>query len=557
MNDLKTYLYLSMLMCGGVMAQPPDHHEVSPVRRIVRDPLPDRPDRPPTAANEFRTVDGTQNNLVLFAMGATLTPLFRLVEADYADGVSALTGTDRPGPREISNGVCDQRRSRLNANRASSFLWQWGQFLDHDIDLTDGMDPPEPADIAIPQGDPWFDPDGLGNLLMAFNRSIYDPQSGTDRDRPRQQLNEITAWIDASNVYGASEQRAQALRTLDGTGELKTSDGHYLPYNLEGLANAGGPSDQLFLAGDVRANEQVGLLALHTLFVREHNRLARQIAADRPHLNGDDIYQQARLMVGAQIQKITYDEFLPLLLGPMSPRPYRGYRDDLDASIANVFSAAAYRVGHTMLNDKLLRLDRNGQEIESGHLALRDAFFAPNQLLDGGLAPVLRGLAAQQCEGIDVFVIDDVRNFLFGPPGAGGFDLASLNIQRGRDHGLPSYNDTRRQLGLRPARDWRDITRDDEVQQRLSNVYARVDDVDLWVGGLAEEPVPGAMVGPVFATILRDQFEALRDGDRFWYERHLDQRQRRELGNTRLADIIRRNTSVGNEISDNVFQVLR
>ena len=107
---------------------------------------------------------------------------------------------------------------------------------------------------------------------MSFNRSLYDPDTGTGLDNPRQQINEISAWIDASNVYGSDLERATALRTLDGTGRLKTSAGNLLPFNTEGFANAGGSGPTLFLAGDVRANEQIGLTAMHVLFMREHNR---------------------------------------------------------------------------------------------------------------------------------------------------------------------------------------------------------------------------------------------------------------------------------------------
>ena len=137
---------------------------------------------------------------------------------------------------------------------------------------------------------------------------------------PRQQLNEITAWVDGSNVYGSNQERADALRTLDGTGKLKTSDGNMLPFNVDGLPNAGGSGPNLFLAGDVRANEQLGLTAMHTLFVREHNRLAEKIGAQRSNWDGDRIYEKARQLVGAQIQVITYNEFLPALLGKRAMR---------------------------------------------------------------------------------------------------------------------------------------------------------------------------------------------------------------------------------------------
>ena len=101
-----------------------------------------------------------------------------------------------------------------------------------------------------------------------------------------------------------------------------------------------------------------------------------------------------------------------------------------------IFSTACFRVGHTLLSPTLLRLGEAGT-IPEGNIPLAAAFFAPEAIiLDGGIDPILRGLAAQPAQEIDPQVIGAVRNFLFGPPGAGGLDLASLNIQRGRDHGL-------------------------------------------------------------------------------------------------------------------------
>ncbi len=506
--------------------------------------------------NEFRSIDGSGNNLERPSMGAAHTQLFRAVTNDYADGVSALAGQNRIGARQVSNRVHAQGRDRTNPQGVTDYLWQWGQFLDHDIDLTDGADPAEPADIAIPAGDPWFDPTGSGTAVLSFNRSLYDPDTGISS--PRQQVNEITAWIDASNVYGSDDERAAALRTLDGTGRLKTSEGNLLPFNVDGLPNAGGPSPSLFLAGDVRANEQVGLAAMHTLWVREHNRQAARIAENDPNLNGDQIYQRARRMVGALMQVITYREFLPMLLGPDALSPYRGYRPEVDASIANLFSTAAYRFGHSTLSTTILRLNRNLEPIGAGNLALRDAFFAPLRLVEeGGIDPILRGLASQACQSVDPYVIDDLRNFLFGPPGAGGFDLVSLNIQRGRDHGLPSYNDVRQAFGMPRAQRFADITRDRQMQDRLRSAYSHVDEVDLWVGGLAEDRRRGAMVGELWYRIFKDQFEALRDGDRFWYQRALNRRDLDRAERTSLADVIRRNTDIGNELQDEVFYMPR
>ena len=558
----KGILMLVLVIIAGTssssLAQEDSKEESISVQREINFPQNrgDRNRRPKGGDESLRTIDGSSNNRNDQEMGAAHTELRRLVGSDYGDGISSLAGAQRPSPRAISNAVVAQDSSILNTLGASDYLWQWGQFLDHDIDLTEGTDPPEFANIAVPVGDPFFDPDSTGTQVIPLNRSIFNESTGTGVDNPRQQINEITTWIDASNVYGSDEERANALRTNDGTGRLKTSEGGLLPFNTEGLPNAGGGDPTLFLAGDLRANEQVGLTVMHTLFVKEHNRLADEYAERNPGWDGEQIYQKARQIVGAQMQVITYKEFLPALLGDRPLSKYRKYDRRVDASIRNLFSTAGFRFGHSALSPVLLRLDSNGNEIPEGNLSLSDAFFSPSRITnEGGIEPLLRGLAAQECQRIDSFVVDDVRNFLFGPPGAGGFDLASLNIQRGRDHGLPSYNDTREVLGLGRAQSFQDVSSSGEVQERLASVYDSVDDIDLWVGGLAEDPLPGSHLGELFSVIVTGQFEALRDGDRYWYEESLSRDEIREVERTRLSEIIRRNTNIDREIPDNVFKV--
>jgi len=515
---------------------------ISPARRITR--RPGRPNNQPPINDTYRSIDGSGNNLSLDGNGKAHTQLVRLVDNDYADGIDQLSGQNRPNPRVISNAVNAQTELMPNNRNASDFVWQWGQFLDHDIDLTDGVDPAEPVNIAIPAGDVHFDPDNTGTMVMSFNRSIYDTESGTGTNNPRQQINEITAWIDASNVYGSDSERATELRTLDGTGQLKTSAGNLLPFNVNGLPNAGGDGGTLFLAGDVRANEQVG------------HWQASRIKNANPRFSGDQIYERARAIIGAQMQAITYNEYLPTLLGRNALRPYRGYNDEIHAGIANLFSGAVFRYGHSALSPQLLRLNADGTTIEAGDLPLRNAFFAPYRLAtEGGLEPLLRGLASQICQQVDNFIIDDVRNFLFGAPGSGGFDLASLNIQRGRDHGLPSYNDVRAAYGLTRKETFAEITNDSDKQAALASVYESVDEIDLWVGGLVEDTVRGALVGELIQTVLAEQFTALRDGDRFYFENQMSRSQVDMIKRTRLSDIIRRNTDIGSEIQNNVFIV--
>jgi peroxidase len=497
---------------------------------------------------DYRTIDGTGNNISNPSWGSADIQLMRKAPVDYPIGTSSPAGATRKSPREISNIMATQKESMLNSLGASDFIWQWGQFLDHDIDLTTETE--ESLPIDVPTGDPYFDPDSIGGQTIGFHRSVFDPTSN-----PRQQLNEITSFIDASNVYGSDTARAIALRTMDGTGKLKTTNGgQFLPFNKEGLPNAGGDGNKkLFLAGDIRANEQIALTAMHTLFVREHNRLCDEMA--EPGLDGEAIYQRARKIVGAQMQVITYNEFLPILLGPGAIPMYSEYDDSVNPAIGNEFSAAAYRLGHSMLSSTLLRYNKEGNKKVS--TALKDAFFNPNLIHKGGGMSILRGLAAQQAQEVDNKIVDAVRNFLFGDPGEGGFDLASANIQRGRDHGLPDYNTVRQAYGLAPLTMFSDIPADSVVQDTLSDAYDNVNDIDLWVGGLAENHVPGAFVGETIHAILVDQFTRLRDGDRFWYQNDpfFTGAQLIEIENTTLADVIRRNTKIGNELPDDVFHV--
>lgn len=501
--------------------------------------------------NQLMPIDGIGNNVENPEWGSAGIPLVRMTASDYADHVSELSRDKAASPREISNLVNAQEGSIPNDRMMTDFVWQWGQFLDHDIDLTPEAEPVESAAIKVPRGDVFFDPRGTGTATIGLSRSVYDGVSGSSVILPRQQENEITAFVDGSNVYGSDSVRAAALRTFSG-GKLRTSDGNLLPFNTDGLPNAGGTGSNLFLAGDVRANEQVGLVSMHTLFVREHNWWTDRLADEHPEWNDEQLYQAARQRVVAELQVISYQEFLPTLLGDEAIPEYTGYRADVDPGIGNIFSTASYRFGHSMLSPQLLQLDEYGEPIDSGHLALRDAFFRPDYVIRQGIDSTLRGLAAQLAQEVDTHIVDDVRNFLFGPPGSGGFDLASLNIQRGRDHGLPDYNSVRLAYGLEPVTSFSEITTSTDLQLALEMAYGHVNQIDPWIGGLAEDHRPDSSMGELLTTVLVDQFVRLRDGDRFWYENVLDTESIAEVESTTLADIIRRNTAIQN-IQDNVF----
>lgn len=506
--------------------------------------------------NAYRSIDGTGNNPLDPNLGQAKDQLLRVIDPDYGDDISTLAGGDRPSPREISNEIFSQSESKPNEKGFSDFLWIWGQFLDHDITLSkESEEEGEDAPIPVPADDAMFDPTGSGTVTIDFTRSEFDPATGTDAANPRQQLNDITPYIDASNVYGSDPVRQAALRDTDG--RMKVSDGDLMPFNVDGLPNAMGTDATFFLGGDERANENIVLSSMHSLFLREHNRLVTEFEQEHPEWEAETLYQEARRIVEAQMQAITYNEFLPKLLGDGALDAYQGYDWNVDPAIANIFSTAAYRLGHTLLSSTIHRVDEDGSENEFGDLSLLDAFFQPDRLVDeGGVDALLRGAGTSEAESIDHQIVDDVRNFLFGPPGAGGLDLASLNIQRGRDHGLDDYNDARQAYGLDAVTTFAEITSDVALQAKLEDVFGTVDNIDVFVGALAEDAVAGSMLGELFHTALVDQFTRLREGDAFWYESRLSDAEIAMINDTTLSDIIERNTGI-ETMQDDVFTAMQ
>ena len=154
-------------------------------------------------------------------------------------------------------------------------------------------------------------------------------------------------------------------------------------------------------------------------------------------------------------------------------------------------------------------------------------------------------------------VVDEVRNLLFRGPGVRGMDLAALNIQRTRDHGIAGYNLIRQSYGLEAVVTFAEVSSDTSVQRTLEDIYDAVGQLELWPAGLAEDHMEGAMLGETFHAIIVDQFIRLRDGDRFWYENDpyflTNKEILNELRETTLADIIRRNTPIDDEIPDDAF----
>ena len=513
----------------------------------------------------YRSINGANNNISGSSKtnwGAAGIMLFREMPAQYGptDPGGALGGVNRPSPRAISNAVIDEPVTQFNTRQLSTLVYQWGQFLDHDMSATP-TGTTEYVPIPLPGTEKIF------TEAIPFYRSAYQMTTDARGSQVRQQLNMITSFIDGSNVYGSDTKRATWLRTMR-NGKLKTSSGNLLPYNtrngeLSGAIDLNAPemandSDhhvKTFVAGDDRAAENPVLTSLHTLFVREHNRICDSLFRVGMR-NDEQMYQIARKIVGAEIEAITYQEFLPAL--GIILQPYSGYKDNVRPDIMNSFATASYRLGHTMVSDDVLLVNNNCKEVGPGEMELVDVFWNPQLTATYGIDIFIKGASSHDQYETDTRINDVLRNFLFvsaSSPVRFGIDLGSLNIQRGRDHGLPDYNTARLFYTGTQARRFSDITSVDSLADSLQVLYRSVNNVDLWIGILAEDHLPGKSVGRTLNAMLKSQFEKLRDGDFYFYlnDPYLPNSIRDQVKRTKLSDIIRRNTGLSN-IAANAFR---
>uniref|UniRef100_A0A5S6QID3 Ig-like domain-containing protein n=1 Tax=Trichuris muris TaxID=70415 RepID=A0A5S6QID3_TRIMR len=550
---------------------------------------------------KYRSYDGSCNNFAHPLWGSSLTSFKRLLSPIYENGFDQpigwrkgllYNGFPKPNPRVVSQMLISTVKV-TDDPEYSHMLMQWGQFLDHDLTLTvnapsvlqfqTGVDckrtcqnRPPCFNIEVPPNDRRI----KYGLCMEFERSSAICGSGDtsvlfDRVQHREQLNVLTSYIDASSVYGSEEADALNLRDLFSDHGLLKFDttSHkqkpYLPFNrnlpMDCRRNSSVPhSVRCLMAGDYRANEQAGLLAMHTLWMRQHNRLAAEMLRINPHWDGEKIYQETRKIVGAQMQHITYEHWLPKVLGTVGMEKlglYKGYDPSVDASMANAFATAAFRFGHTLIQPVLLRLNGSFQQDSFGHLPLGEAFFAPEKVLhEGGIDPLLRGMFAGPAKLPKAFeyLNAELTEKLFNKAHDVALDLATMNIQRGRDHALPGYLEYRKWCNLSAPEDF-DGLRDDipeaELRQKLQVLYGHPANVDLWVGGVLERTVPGARMGPTFMCIIIDQFKRLRAGDRFWYENPgvFAPEQLQEIKRTTLARVLCHNGDEIDRVQPDVF----
>jgi peroxidase len=616
----------------------------------------------PFATLEVQSLNGSGNNLAHpNTWGVAGQPYARVTAAHYGDGRGSMMSG--PNPRAVSDRIInDVTQNIFSENAVSAWGWAFGQFMDHNIGLAQGGTGAA-SNIPFNANDPMEKfTDNLG--VIPFTRDAAAPGTGTSTTNPRQQINTLSSYIDGFNVYGGDNTRLEWLRDGPVNGNMADNaatlmlPGGYLPSRDTRGNAATAPTmavdgrllatpAKAAVAGDVRANENIVLTAIQTLFAREHNRIVGVLPNT---LSAEDKFQIARRIVIAEIQFITYNEFLPAM-GVHLPA-YTGYKSTVDPSLTNEFATVGYR-GHSQIHGDIevetesarytqAQLDQftaEGMQVEAGDtpdvikIAIPDnvMFFDPEVLKQVGEGPVLQALSLEPQYKNDMLIDDELRSTLFQVPKPGSTsacdepavdpacftgvtDLGAIDVQRGRDHGMPTYNQLRVAYGLPPARNFADVvgsgpgsenfprdpklTPGNEINQpaaldftalfdvdgnpialnspdaqsravnskrrtplaaRLRAVYHDVNTLDAFVGMQAEPHLPGSDMGALENAIWAKQFTALRDGDRFFYGNLPVLTQIKDLlgldFHTTMAQLIGRNTDIPlNELPANVFK---
>jgi hypothetical protein len=602
-------------------------------------------------------LDGRGNNLLHPSWGRAGTPYARVAPARYADGRS--TPVNEPNARYVSNRVftdegTDSRKPGalfhpdvFVENRSSQWGWVWGQFVDHTIGLREGRAPGdttgEEANIPVDDTDPMevaaIDRPGR----IAFTRT--HPAPGTGVHNPRQQNNVLSSYIDAFSVYGGDKDRLEWMREGPVDGDMSNNSarlllpGGYLPRRdargdpahapqMELAGPLAGDPNSAVVAGDIRADENIGITAVQTLFAREHNRIVDSLPSS---LSEEVKFQIARRVVIAELQYVTYQEFLPAM-GITLP-PYAGYKPYVNATLTNEFATIGFRV-HSMVHGNFPALtdaarytqeqldafqaegflrETNRPESVEFDVPIHQAIGRPDLVPRMQLGVLLQGIDIQMEYRNDEVTDHLLRNIMCPAPAtepACITDLAALDVERSRDHGMPSYNQLRQAYGLPPKTSFTAITGEssdtfpadekltpgDEINDlnsvdytgftnyfgssipeetgidkivnftrrtplaaRMKAIYGSVADLNPFVGVFAEQHPTGQLFGELQQAMWTREFHNLRAGDRFFYGNQTAALDyiKRTYGidfRHRLGDIIAVNTDIPrSDLPGNVF----
>ncbi|KAK3609208.1 hypothetical protein CHS0354_035148 [Potamilus streckersoni] len=404
----------------------------------------------------------------------------------------------------------------------------------------------------------------------------------------RQQQNEETSYIDGSTVYGSTDDQLSVLRdrvrfmfpgkkvylpnrggvgwaafhnvTIDRDRYMITSNKYNLPRNPKGTCTLNKKFEFCHNAGHSEVNQVPSLTSFHTLFVNEHNRIVDALSKVNPTWDANKLFQEARKINIAQLQHIIYNGFLKAILSPSTMSKYKlrshddGYNNcyDIkrDASISNEFGIA-YRMGHTWIptyQDLYIDLHTRQTGRETGPFDIVRTFNNPHLIFLNqrtGSQGILKWLISEAAPTTDRIVENSARNRLFQNFTTNeSFDLASLNINRGRDHGIPPYGKHRESCRLSAlSANWNSLVDHHSTDiTLLRKVYDDPRDIDLFTGALTERRETSSELGPTLNCILGREFQNLKEGDSYWYERPKPQgfstKQLNEIRKTSLSAVL-------------------
>ncbi|XP_042862256.1 dual oxidase-like [Penaeus japonicus] len=538
---------------------------------------------------EFPGYDGWYNNLAKPNQGAVDTPLLRLLPPAYADGVYQ-PAKRTVNPLKVSERLMRGQNGKVSKGGRTAFLLYFGQQVVEEILDAQGPGcPPEYFNIDIENNHDFARRPSL--KFMPLLRTRYDMTTGFSPNNPRQQLNEITPYLDGGLVYGTSKGWADALRTFsngslaqDGLLAWHDELGEGFPAeNKQRLPMANPPPptnhsnyvrqqetarvDRFFKLGNPRGNENPFLLTFGIVWFRWHNHIARYFKNVHRDWSGERIFNEARKWVIATYQAVVFYDWLPRYMHTSLPK-YQGYRPTVDPQVSHIFQSAAMRFGHTLVTSGVYLREKNDQGCNPLHFELAapegssqrrimgvrtcNSFWRSPELFTrdkDNFDRFLMGLSSQSTEREDNIIVDDLRGRVFGPLEFSRRDLMAINIQRGRDHGLPDYNTARKHFGLSTLEtldmaEFKNKTQtevnDESALRQLQTLYDNDPwKVDIWPGGLLEtRNGPGQL----FSKVILDQFERIRDGDRFWFENNKNdlftQAERNRLGRVKIIDVI-------------------
>jgi hypothetical protein len=459
-----------------------------------------KPPPPRPADLGARTLDGSWNDLGQPAMGSLSTRFGRNVPLDraYPERDPDLL---EPSPRVVTRRLLARRRF-IPAESLNLLAAAWIQFEVHDW-MSHGTDEAKPITLELEKDDDkWPEP------TMRIPSTVPEPDPEADGTPPVYSTHD-THWWDGSQIYG-HEPTFQKLARTGEDGKLALGDDGLQPTALDPLLDPVGP----------RGNFWLGLAILHALFIKEHNAICDALRREQPGWNDEQIYDKARLINAAIMAKIHTVEWTPALIA--HPTTVRGMH-------ANWYGLAGERVrrkfGRLGRSDILSGIPGSPTDHHGAPYSLTEEFVSVYRMhplipddyefrsLDGasparrdfgsigpgrwreplrevGVADAFYSFGVAHPGGIVLHnyptsFIESFKPDPDGPP----VDLATIDILRDRERGLPRYNEFRALMHRKPAASFEDLARDPGAAAELRDVYGHVDRVDLMVG-LYAEPRP-------------------------------------------------------------------